>query len=354
MNNDPRLLEARHWLVEGLGLALTSLQSASADASFRRYFRALLADGSTRILMDAPPDKEDLGLYLRVTGLIEGCGLHVPHVEAADTDRGFALIEDLGSTHMLTGLAEGRDPDILYREALEALARLHLAGDAASRELPPYDEAVLLREMRLMPEWFCARHLGLAPDAARDRMLEEAFAYLAQAVLEQPRVFVHRDYHSRNLMLVGQRSPGVIDFQDALRGPVAYDLASILKDCYVAWPRKRVEGWVDDFRAMLQQGGAAGARLAGQSRAQFLDWFDLIGLQRHIKVLGIFARLNWRDGKAGYLADLPRTLDYVREAAPRFAPLAGFSRFIEEQVAPRLAAANERAVSHARGTEARA
>jgi aminoglycoside/choline kinase family phosphotransferase len=174
-------------------------------------------------------------------------------------------------------------------------------------------------------------------------MLEESFAFLAQGALAQPLVFVHRDYHSRNLMLMSERSPGVIDFQDALRGPVGYDLASILKDCYVAWPRARVEGWVASFRARLQAGGEAGDRLAGDSSGQFLAWFDLIGLQRHIKVLGIFARLCWRDGKTGYLADLPRTLDYVREAAQLFPELARFARFVETRLAPRLAQANIRA-----------
>ncbi|MGC4028339.1 MAG: phosphotransferase [Steroidobacteraceae bacterium] len=347
MSNDPRLSEARRWLGEDLSLSIASLEPASADASFRRYFRAGLDHGATRILMDAPPGKEDLGAYLRVSALLESCGVHVPHVHAADTRLGFALLEDLGGTHMLTGLAAGLDPARLYRDALVALAGLQLNGDAASMQLPPYDQAVLRREMQLMPEWFCTRHLGMALSASQQQMLQDSFAFLEQEALAQPRVFVHRDYHSRNLMLVPERSPGVIDFQDALRGPVGYDLVSILKDCYVAWPRARVEDWVDEFRALLQAGGDHGRRLAGSSRAGFLRGFDAIGLQRHIKVLGIFARLCWRDGKPGYLGDLPRTLDYVRDAVQRFAELAPLAAFVETQLVLRLDGANQRALAAA-------
>jgi N-acetylmuramate 1-kinase len=321
------------------------LAPASADASFRRYFRAWLPDGGTRIVMDAPPTHEDLAGYLHVSGLLEQCSVHVPHVHAHDTTRGLALLEDLGSTHMLTALQSGVDPDALYTAALDELAALQLRGEAASAQLPPYDRAVLQREMQLLPDWFCIRHLGFEPDAVESRLLRETFEFLVVEALEQPQVFVHRDYHSRNLMIVPQRSPGVIDFQDALRGPVAYDLASILKDCYVAWPRARVEQWVAKFRARLCEGTAHGATLAGASQEQFLRWFDLIGLQRHLKVLGIFARLNHRDGKPGYLADLPRTLEYVREVAFAYPELRAFSAFVEDKLVPALPAANARALA---------
>lgn len=343
MTNDPRLSEARRWLAEDLKLPVNSLARASEDASFRRYFRAALPDGATRILMDAPPGLEDVEEFLRVTALLESCGVHVPHVHATDTGRGFVLLEDFGGTHMLTGLNAGLDPARLYSEALATLARLQLQGAAASQQLPAYDQAVLQREMQLMPEWFCARHLEMSLTARQRQVLEEAFGFLEREALSQPLVFVHRDYHSRNLMLLPERSPGVIDYQDALRGPVGYDLASILKDCYVAWPRARVEEWVDEFRALLVAGGEQGRHLAGSSRGEFLRWFDLIGLQRHIKVLGIFARLYWRDGKPGYLADLPRTLAYVQEAAGRYGPLAPLARFVSEELAPRLPEANARA-----------
>ncbi|MDR2216592.1 MAG: phosphotransferase, partial [Nevskiaceae bacterium] len=287
MQNDSRLTLLRRWLEQTLNIPVTRLEPASADASFRRYLRLWSGEAAPRIVMDAPPDKEDLAAYLRVSALLEDCRVHVPHVHAADTTLGFALLEDLGATHMLTCLNRGDDAQALYGAALDTLAQLQLRGDAASRRLPPYDRAVLLREMRLMPEWFCGRHLRLTLCDAERQMLDHTFEFLCEQALQQPLVFVHRDYHSRNLMVTPQRSPGVIDFQDALRGPVGYDLASILKDCYIAWPRERVEDWVRGFRARLLDGGSAGRDLAGDGEASFLRDVDLIGLQRHIKVLGI-------------------------------------------------------------------
>lgn len=348
MPADHRLAQLALWLGRLGGFDTDSIRIASADASFRRYFRLRRDDGSSWIAMDAPPGKEDLPTYLKVSALLESCAVHVPHVLAADTGEGFALLEDLGDTHMLTALNRGADAQQLYAEALDELARLQLAGEGASRQLPPYDRAALLREMQLLPEWYCARHLAIGLEPGEQELLARTFDWLADESLAQPQVFVHRDYHSRNLMIVGERSPGVIDFQDALRGPVGYDPVSILKDCYVEWPRVRVEQWVSGYRARLLAGGAQGRMLAGESAAQFLRWFDIMGLQRHIKVLGIFARLNWRDGKTGYLADLPRTLGYVRAAVPLFPELAAFAGFVESRLVPGLAAANERALAAAR------
>jgi aminoglycoside/choline kinase family phosphotransferase len=343
--SDPRLDILHTWLAKDLGMSVRKLEPASADASFRRYFRVWNVAGETFVVMDAPPDKEDLSAYLRVSGLLEQCGVHVPHVHAHDLSLGLALLEDLGSRHMLTALGEGGDAPSLYADALDALAGLQLAGDAASHQLPPYDRAVLLREMQLLPDWYCERHLAIQLDRSQKMLLQDTFEWLAGEALEQPQVFVHRDYHSRNLMITPRRSPGVIDFQDALRGPVGYDLVSILKDCYVDWPRARVVAWVEQYRERLHAGGAAGRAIAGSSAQQFLRWFDLIGLQRHIKVLGIFARLFWRDGKSGYLADLPRTLQYVRETAALYPELAGFHRLVEDSLTPGLAAANRRALA---------
>lgn len=346
-SSDIRLQHLRRWIENFPEFNAASIEVASADASFRRYFRLRHRDGGSWIAMDAPPGQEDLGTYLAVTALLESCGVHVPHVQASDLAQGFALLEDLGTTHMLTALGRGADAARLYDDALDELARLQLRGDAASRDLPPYDRATLMREMRLLPEWYCARHLGAEPTPAEVQLLERTFEWLADAALAQPLVFVHRDYHSRNLMVMPERSPGVIDFQDALRGPVGYDLASILKDCYVDWPRARVEQWVVQFRARLLAGGEHGRRLAGDSGEQFLAWFDLIGLQRHIKVLGIFARLCWRDGKTGYLGDLPRTLRYVQQASRLFPELAAFADYVDARLAPGLAAANVRALAGA-------
>lgn len=335
---DARLALLQGWLSRGLGLRVRRIEPASNDASFRRYFRAR-CDERTYIIMDAPPGKEDVRPYLHVTGLLEPLGVHVPHVYEADVDRGLLLLEDLGGTHYLARLTGGGDAQRLYEDALEALARIQVRGVEAAKELPVYDRAALLREMALMPEWLLARHLAIEPPDSERRMLEDAFEFLIAEALSQPQVLVHRDYHSRNLMVLAERNPGVLDFQDAVRGPVGYDLVSLLKDCYISWPRERVAGWVSGYRERLQsEGGPAGADVA-----QFLRWFDLIGVQRHLKVLGIFARLWYRDGKSGYLGDLPLTLRYVLETCRRYRQLKELSEFLETRVAPELPRANERA-----------
>jgi hypothetical protein len=289
--------------------------------------------------MDAPPDKEDVRPYLRVSALLERCGVHVPAVQAADVARGLVRLEDLGSTQYLERLRAGADPEPLYVDALAALAQIQLRGRALQNELPPYDSAVLERELALMPEWFCGRHLELALTREDVGTLRDTFDLLVREALAQPAVFVHRDYHSRNLMVLEAGNPGVLDFQDALAGPIAYDLVSLLKDCYIEWPRERVVGWVNGYRERLLAAGGDG----GSDPAMFLGWFDLMGLQRHIKVLGIFARLWYRDGKVGYLGDLPRTLGYVCDAARRYPPLAEFSRWVDSRLAPELQRANARA-----------
>jgi aminoglycoside/choline kinase family phosphotransferase len=283
--------------------------------------------------MDAPPGREDIGPYLRVSALLEQCDVHVPRIEAVDRQRGFLLLEDLGSLHYLARLREPGCADALYHDAMEALLRIQTRGRHAARQRPRYDRELLGREMALMPEWFCVRHLQFEPGEQGRALLASVFEFLCAEALKQPTVLVHRDFHSRNLMVTSTDNPGVIDFQDAVEGPVAYDLVSLLKDCYIEWPRAQVVRWVDDFRARLAaEGGECGAE-----RAQFLRWFDLVGLQRHLKVLGIFARLWYRDGKSGYLADLPRTLAYVRAVAGEFPELREFSGWLEAQVVPRLA-----------------
>ncbi|HEV2228528.1 MAG TPA: phosphotransferase [Steroidobacteraceae bacterium] len=339
-HTDARLALIAEWLSRELRLPATRIEPASSDASFRRYFR-VFTGGTTYVVMDAPPQHEDVRPYLKVSQLLESLGVHVPHVHETDAQRGLLLLEDLGTTPYLDRLKAGDDPEPLYRDALAALAAIQLHGGAASRELPPYDHAALERELALMPEWLLARHLALEPSAAERELIAAAFAFLIREGLAQPEVFVHRDYHSRNLMVMSGRNPGVIDFQDALRGPVGYDLVSLLKDCYIAWPRARVVGWVSGYRAQLAAAGGA----AGASEAEFLRWFDLIGVQRHIKVLGIFCRLWYRDGKAGYLADLPRVLAYVRETCGEYAELEPLGRFLEERVAAQLPRANARVLS---------
>jgi len=352
LKNDARLSHIRGWLTRDLGWRIGRISVASADASFRRYFRVSRGDvdpaawepkADTLIIMDAPPGKEDIAPYLKVTSLLEQAGAHVPHVHAADERRGFIVMEDLGDTQYLSLLKTGRGVDKLYGDALTTLANIQVRGLPASLALEPYDRAPLERELNLMPEWFLGKHLKLELSPEERALLTVTFEFLINEALLQPQVFVHRDFHSRNLMVLPPsradgRGPGVIDFQDALRGPVGYDLVSLLKDCYISWSRERVERWVRGYRRVL---GNLGANV-GDSEYQFMRWFDLIGVQRHVKVLGIFARLWHRDGKIGYLADLPLVLSYVLDASRRYPELVEFGRWLEWRVAPQLAAANER------------
>ena len=338
---DARVALIHEWLSRTLHRTVLRLEPASSDASFRRYFRAFCEDGSY-VVMDAPPGKEDVRPYLKVSAILESLGAHVPHVHASDTARGLLLLEDLGTTLYLERLGCGDDPERLYADALDALAAIQLRGRAHQDELAPYGRSELAREMALMPEWFLGRHLSLVLSEAERGLLARAFEFLIAEALAQPVVFVHRDYHARNLMVVAERNPGIFDFQDALRGPVGYDLVSLLKDCYIAWPRERVVGWVSAHRARLLAHGGAADTVAGESEQQFLRGFDLIGVQRHIKVLGIFCRLWYRDGKAGYLPDLPRTLDYVRDACARYAELELLADFLERRVVAQLQQANAR------------
>jgi aminoglycoside/choline kinase family phosphotransferase len=335
---DKRLQSIEHWLRVELKWPLDRLEPASADASFRRYFRAFGRDGTTRVVMDAPPEQEDIGPYLKVAALLERCEVHVPKMDAVDLKRGLILQEDLGTVPLLTQLQNGGDPSLLYGEALSSLARIQCRSGPLIAELLPYDRAALMREMALMPEWFCARHLQLPEDARRDALLAGTMDFLVHEITLQPVVVVHRDYHSRNLMVTATRAPGIIDFQDALAGPIAYDLVSLLKDCYIAWPRAQVESWVRGYRARLTGAGID----VGRDDAEFLRWFDLVGLQRHIKVLGIFARLWYRDGKRAYLADLPLTLEYVRDCAQRYTELRDFARWVETTLVAALPGANAR------------
>lgn len=343
---DDRLDRLRRWLHEGLGLRQGQLSVASADASFRRYFRWCPTAGDSLIVMDAPPEHESLDAYLQVTELLRGAGVHAPQLHEVDIEQGFILLEDLGSTPYLSVLREpGRAP-ALYAAAQLALARMQLRLPVSTLTLPAYDAPLLQREMELMPQWFCQQHLGLKLTTEEREFLTLTFTQLIESALEQPKVFVHRDYHSRNLMLLPQQGPGVIDYQDAVTGPVTYDLVSLLKDCYIRWPRESVERWVRDYHRLLRAQGRAD--LAGSS-ADFLCWFDFMGVQRHLKVLGIFARLHWRDGKSGYLADLPLTLEYLQETCARYAALQPLAKWLDSRIAPQLTAANAAALSATQG-----
>ena len=325
-----RLAALQQWLEDDCGLAGCRIEAASGDASFRRYFRVTLADGGTRIAMDAPPDKEDCGPFVTVAGQLAAAGLHVPAIMAEDLAQGFLLLEDLGSTHYLDVL-DAASADRLYGDALGSLLSLQACGPHEG--LPQYDAALLQREMALFSDWLLDRHLGLELDAAERAMLVDTFARLVDNALAQPQVCVHRDYHSRNLLVppAGQ-VPGVIDFQDAVIGPVTYDLVSLLKDCYIAWPQERVDGWALGYFELAVQSGV----LRDEHENDFLRWFDLMGAQRHLKAAGIFARLYHRDDKPGYLKDIPRTLGYIVAAAARNPELAGLAELIDRRVLPAL------------------
>lgn len=304
-----------------------SYAPASEDASFRRYFRIHRGDDSL-ILMDAPPDKEDVHPFIRVAKLLEATGVNVPIISEIDLKQGFLLISDLGDTQYLTRL-NSDSVERLYGDALEALftmqskAALAYEGDA----LPPYDKPMLLREMELFREWYIGKHLGFNLSEQQNQALDRVYDLLAESALSQPQVFVHRDYHSRNLMLTESNNPGIIDFQDAVVGAISYDLVSLLRDCYIAWPRQKVETWA---LAYLHRCIDAGLIPASCDDRQLLRWFDFMGVQRHLKASGIFARLKHRDGKNGYLKDIPRTLTYVQEVAADYPELQPLRQLLGE------------------------
>jgi aminoglycoside/choline kinase family phosphotransferase len=325
---DTRLALVRDWLAQqpqALRLAPETLASASADASFRRYFR-VQGGTATYIVMDAPPTHEDVRPFLKVAGLLHEAGLHAPRALAADEERGLLLLTDLGRETYLERMAGAPDAvrdDALMRAAIAALVR----WQSASRPgvLPPYDAALLRRELELFPQWYLARHLGMAFEGRVQALLEPLFARIVAANLAQPAVFVHRDYMPRNLM-VCEPAPGILDFQDAVHGPISYDIASLMRDAFHSWPEEQVLDWTVRY---WQEARAAGLPVPDDFGAFWRD-FEWMGLQRHLKVLGIFARINYRDGKPRYLADTPRFLGYVRRVAERYDELRGLALLLDE------------------------
>ena len=305
------------WL-QDIGLGSRSIAPASADASFRQYFRVQAGSGSF-IVMDAPPDKEDTGPFIRIAERFRQIGLNVPEVLERDPENGFLLLSDLGQQTYL-GLLDADSVESLYGDAMGALMVLQTGTESEPDFLPGYDRELLLKEMALFRDWLLQKHLGLALNDEQLRDLETVFELLVNNALEQPSVWVHRDYHSRNLMRTDKHNPGILDFQDAVSGPVTYDLVSLLKDCYIDWPRERVESWVNGY---LQRSLESGLQVTTDKR-EYLRWFDLMGMQRHLKAAGIFARLYHRDGKSGYLPDIPRTVGYISQIRgfyPEFKPL---------------------------------
>jgi N-acetylmuramate 1-kinase len=318
---EQRRADLERWLGDELKGARFSLAPASEDASFRRYFRATLEDGRTYVAMDAPPDKEDCRPFVHVARLLREAQVHAPEVLAQDLGRGFLLLADLGTRTYLQHLTADNAPR-LFADAIDALVRWQLATRPG--ELPPYDEALLRRELNLFPEWYLGRHLGLSIDDSRKQLLEEIFSLLVKSALAQPVVYVHRDFMPRNLML-SEPNPGVLDFQDAVLGPVSYDAVSLFRDAFLSWEEEQVLDWSVRY---WQKAKSAGLPVAPDF-AEFWRAFEWMGLQRHLKVLGIFARIRYRDGKAKYLEDTPRFIGYARAVAGRYQALAPLRRLLD-------------------------
>jgi len=314
-----RLELIQHWLSALFPDQPFSLAPASTDASFRRYFRISFADGSaTRIVMDAPPEYEDCKPFIHAAALFGAAGVHVPQVIEQNLAQGFLLLSDLGDTTYLSALksnlqtsGSAENANQLYAAATSALVQIQQA--TRPHVLPEYDHALLRRELELFPEWYLTRHLGMTLSDAQRNTLDQVFERIIAANLAEPKVFVHRDYHSRNLM-VSEPNPGVLDFQDAVYGPISYDLASLFKDAYIEWEEEQVLDWLIRYWEKARR-----AKLPiSADFSEFHRDYEWMGVQRHLKVLGIFARLCHRDGKDGYLKDMPLVMRYLRLACERY------------------------------------
>ena len=319
------------WLGGINGLDPSTLASASEDASFRQYLRLESSD-TTRIVMDAPPEQEDCGPFIQVAGYLERMGLNAPRILADNLDLGFLLLTDLGSTLYLTELRNDRScADALYGDATSALIRMQTLGSEFQSNLPPYDKELLSFELSLFHDWLCERHLNIEFSNSDEEQWRGCCELLIENALQQPQVFVHRDYHSRNLMVTENNSPGILDFQDAVEGPLTYDLVSLLKDCYVSWPSDQVNAWAIQFYEQIDDGITSEL-----DATSFLRNFDLMGVQRHLKAAGIFARLLHRDGKPGFMADVPRTLGYISALGHEYEELTFLVKLIDERCLPAL------------------
>jgi N-acetylmuramate 1-kinase len=316
-----RKLELQNWLNQVLHDKSYTLSTASADASFRRYFRVHLQD-DTLIAMDAPPPQEDCTPFVKIAKLFLDAGLNVPKVLAQDLTQGFLLLSDLGDDTYLSKL-NSDNAQALYGDATDALIRLQLASKPDV--LPPYDEVLLTREMNLFPDWYVAKHLAFTMNDEQQSWLKQAFDALNKNILSQAQVYVHRDYHSRNLMLTNADSPGVLDFQDAVYGAITYDLVSLLKDAYIQWDEEQIIDWNVRYWQKARKANLP----VPQDFSEFYRDFEWMGAQRHIKVLGIFARLYHRDGKDGYLKDMPLVMHYLRKVCERYVELRPMLRLLD-------------------------
>jgi len=319
---DPRIIAMQQWLTETLHLTIQQCEPASSDASFRRYFRVIHNQGQQKIVMDAPPDKEDIQPFIKVAQYFKRFAVHVPQIYQQNLEQGFLLLEDFGSSCFLDQL-NTETVDQLYQSAFNTLYQL-ATMPLDTTLLPEYDDHLLQQEIDLFYDWFLGQSLQLT---LSNTMVQTLNQLLIESALEQPRICVHRDFHCRNLMYLADQSPGVIDFQDAVMGPITYDLVSLLRDCYIAWPAKQVNQWLEQYFQHIKHLG-----LIDCSLATFTRWFDLMGLQRHLKAIGIFSRLNLRDHKPTYLNDIPLTLTYVNQVCQKYSELRTFNQYLNQQV----------------------
>lgn len=330
MSDETRAQARLHWARAALADPRATLERASVDAGFRSYWRSA-GGGVSRIVMDSPPDQEDVRPWLRMRALLEGGGVRVPQVLAEDIDAGFLLLEDLGVETYLQ-VIDTDNADALFDAAIAQL--LKLQAIPCPPDLPAYDEALLARELRLFDEWFLGRELGLALDSEAMESLERVYRRLIDVALAQPQVLVHRDFMPRNLMPADD-GPAVLDFQDAVCGPIAYDALSLFKDAFLSWPEQRVDQWLDLYHTR-----AAAAGMPVPELARFRRDADWIGVQRHLKVLGIFARLKHRDKKPKYIVDAPRFIAYLDAVLPRYPELVPLSEILDRLVRPALSGSN--------------
>ena len=316
-----RLLE--NWVKEQFPEKPFTLQPASADASFRRYFRVSFQD-QTLIAMDAPPQQEDCTPFIQVAKILAETGVHVPKIVAQNLDQGFLLLSDLGDTTFLQALNNQVDSaDQLYGDAIDALIKLQLSQQVEG--LPGYDEALLLKELNLFPDWYVAKHLRVVITEKQQAVLQSIFTRIIQNNIAQPSVLVHRDYHSRNLMVTSP-NPGIIDFQDAVMGPITYDLVSLFKDAYIRWDEERILDWMIRYWEKARKAGLP----VSTDFAEFYRDFEWMGVQRHIKILGVFSRLYYRDGKENYLNDMPLVMEYLRKTCKRYRELHLLLNLLDE------------------------
>ena len=334
---EQRLTALNDWLATLNIVQVDTCRPASSDASFRRYFRldvvpALRAKlGDTLVAMDAPPDRENVPAFIHVQGLLLAAGVNAPAIVAQDVPNGFLLLSDLGTTTYLQRLTVDNAP-MMYSDAVDTLIKLQLTSQPGV--LPDYDRAFITRELNLFPEWFVSKHLGVTMTDAQQAQLDKVFEAIISNCLAQQQVFMHRDFHSRNLMFLEHGNPGVLDFQDAVFGPVTYDLGSLLRDAYVQWDEEIVLDWVVRYWQRAKQLGLP----VNPDIDAFYQDFEFMALQRHLKILGIFCRLNYRDGKANYLGNLPTVIDYVRKTANRYIVLKPLARLLDafENKAPQV------------------